>query len=62
MATSSWWGPSRPSILLVYVPLWAAVLAVMTLGAILAMLIDLGLPAPAVAQVNGFITSWVSPS
>lgn len=49
-------------ILLVYgLPLWAAVLAVMTLGAILAMLIDLVAfrPQRGAPQVNGFITSQI---
>ena len=47
-------------ILLVFgFPLWAAVLAVLTIGAILAMLIDLVAfrPQRNAPQVNGFITS-----
>lgn len=48
------------AVLLVFgFPLWAAILAVLTLGAILAMLIDLVAfrPQRAAPQVNGFITS-----
>ena len=48
------------AILLVFgLPLWAAVLAVLTIGALLAMLIDLVAfrPQRGAPQVNGFITS-----
>lgn len=48
------------AVLLVFgLPLWAAVLAVLTVGAILAMLIDLVAfrPQRSAPQVNGFITS-----
>jgi branched-chain amino acid transport system permease protein len=40
-------------------PLWSAIVAVLTLGAILAMLIDLVAfrPQRGAPQVNGFITS-----